>query len=55
MQIETDYEKARKVDQTLVKRFGEISYSYIWYALYSRERERGNAIYHTIARGLAKA
>jgi len=55
MQIETDYEKARKVDQTLAKRFGEISYSYIWYALYSRERERGNAIYHTIARGLAKA
>ena len=54
-QIETDYEKAGKVDRTLAKRFGEISYSYIWYALYSQEKERGNAIYHTIARGLAKA
>ncbi len=54
-QIETDCEKARKVDKTLSKRFGEISYSYIWYALYSRDNERGNAIYHTVARGLAKA
>lgn len=54
-QIETDYGKAQKVDKTLAKRFGEISYSYIWYALYSQEKERGNAIYHTIARGLAKA
>lgn len=53
--IETDYEKARKVDKTIATRFGGISYSYLWYALYSRERERGNAIYHTIARGLAKA
>lgn len=54
-QIETDYGKAQKVDRTLAKRFGEISYSYIWYALYSREKERGDAVYHTIARGLSKA
>ena len=54
-QIETDYEKARKVDRTIASRFGEVSYSYLWYALYSRENDRGNAIFHTIARGLAKA
>lgn len=54
-QIETDYEKARKVDRTLAARFGELSYSYLWYALYSREKGRGNAVYHTIARGIAKA
>lgn len=53
--VETDFEKARKVDKTIAKRFGDISYSYIWYALYSQEKERGNAIYHTIVRGLAKA
>ena len=53
--IKTDYEKAIKVDRTLAKRLGEISYSYIWYAMYSRESERGNAIYRTIARGLANA
>lgn len=53
--IATDFEKARKVDRTIAKRFGEISYSYIWYALYSQEKERGNVIYHTIARGLARA
>ena len=55
VQIETDFEKADKVDKTIAKRFGEISYSYIWYALYSQSKERGNAVYHTIARGLAKA
>ena len=53
--IETDYEKAMKVDRTLAKRFGEISYSYIWYAMYSMESERGNAVYRTVARGLANA
>ena len=55
IQVETDCEKAAKVDGTLAKRFGAISYSYIWFALYSQEKERGNAIYHTIARGIAKA
>ena len=55
VQIETDFEKADKVDKTIAKHFGEISYSYIWYALYSQSKERGNAVYHTIARGLAKA
>ena len=54
-QVKTDYEKAEKVDRTIARRFGEISYSYIWYALYSQDKEKGNAIYHTIARGLAKA
>lgn len=53
--IETEMEKAVKVDRTLAKRFGEISYSYLWYALYSEKKERGNAVYHTIARGLADA
>ena len=54
-QVETDYDKAHRVDRTIAKRFGDISYSYLWYALYSKEKERGDAIYHTIARGLAKA
>ena len=54
-QVKTDYEKAEKVDGTIARRFGEISYSYIWYALYSQDKEKGNTIYHTIARGLAKA
>lgn len=53
--IKTDLEKAGKVDKTIKERFGKISYSYIWYALYSQKKERGNAVYHTIARGLAKA
>lgn len=55
IEVTTDFEKARKVDKTIAERFGEISYSYIWYALYSQSDERGNAVYHTIARGLAKA
>lgn len=55
IRIETDYEKAMKVDRTLAKRFGQISYSYIWYAMYSRDSERGNAVYRTVARGLANA
>lgn len=55
IQIETDFEKAEKVDKTIATRFGNISYSYIWYALYSQEKKKGDAIYHTIARGLAKA
>lgn len=54
-EVQTDYEKSEKVDRTIAAKFGSISYSYLWYALYSREKERGNAIYHTIARGLAKA
>ena len=53
--VETDLEKAKKVDRTVEKRFGYISYSYLWYALYSQSKERGNAVYHTIARGLSGA
>ena len=53
--VETDFEKAGKVDRTIAKRFGEISYSYIWYALYSQLKEKGNVVYHTIARGLSGA
>lgn len=53
--VETDMEKAVKVDRTIARRFGEISYSYLWYALYSEKKERGDAIYHTVARGLANA
>ena len=42
-QVKTDYEKAEKVNRTIARRFGEISYSYIWYALYSQEKEKGVA------------
>lgn len=55
IEVKADFEKAYKVNKTIEKRFDNISYSYIWYALYSKEKEKGNAIYHTIARGLAKA
>ena len=55
IQVQTDYEKAKKVDRTIAGKFGEISYSYLWHALYSKEKERGDAVYHTIARGLARA
>ena len=55
IQVQTDYEKAKKVDRTIARKFGEISYSYLWHALYSKEKERGDAVYHTIARGLARA
>lgn len=53
--IETDIEKAQKVDKTIKKRFDNISYPYVWYSLYSKEENRGDAVYHTIARGLAGA
>ena len=48
IQVKTDLEKAHKVDRTIVKRFDNISYSYIWYALYSHMQEKGDAVYHTI-------
>lgn len=53
--VKTDFEKAEKVDRTIEKRFDNVSYSYIWHALYSYQKEKGDAIYHTIARGLANA
>lgn len=53
--VETDFEKAEKVDRTIAKRFDNISYSYIWYSLYSHKEDKGDAVYHTIARGLANA
>ena len=43
IQVQTDYEKAKKVDRTIAGKFGEISYSYLWHALYSKEKERGDA------------
>lgn len=55
IQVETDLEKAEKVNRTIAGHFGEISYSYLWHALYSHQKERGNAVYRTIARGLAMA
>ena len=55
MYVKTDFEKAHKVDRTIGKRFDNISYSYIWYALYSQQMEKGDAVYHTIVRGMANA
>lgn len=54
MDVETDLEKAHKVNRTIEKQFDNISYSCIWYALYSQEKEKGNAVYHTIVRGISK-
>lgn len=53
--VRTDLGWAYKVDRTIEKRFDNISYSYIWHALYSRDAQKGDAVYHTIARGLANA
>lgn len=55
MEVDTDFEKAGKVDRTIAKVFSELTYSSLWYALHSQEEERGTAVYRTIARGLTGA
>lgn len=52
--VESDLEKAKKVQNTINQRFGGITAHGIWCGIYSKDREKADIIYHTIARGLAK-
>lgn len=50
--VETDLEKAQKVERTLRRNFGEDDYFRICMALSSPDPEKGQAVYRTIAAGL---
>lgn len=54
IEIQTDVEKAKKVENTIYKRFGYRTAYYIWCCIYSNQKDKASIIYHTIARGLAK-
>lgn len=53
--VEASQEKAAKVECTVRKRFGSYTAESLWYAIASCHPDRGDAVYHTIARGLAGA
>lgn len=55
MQVEADGEKALKVDRSLKKKLGKYTVECLWYAMASEDKDRGDAVYHTVARGLAGA
>ena len=55
MTIEADLEKAKKVQNTIVKRFGIKTSFSLWSAIYSHHNDKADLIYHTIARGVAGA
>ncbi len=55
IEVETDREKADKVNRSLKKKFGSFAMENLWYAASSIHPGRGDAVYHTIARGLAGA
>ena len=52
--VSCDTEKAKKVKRTIDKRFGGLTSYVIWCGIYSKERDKADIIYHTIARGLSK-
>jgi len=52
--VETDVEKAIKVINTIKRRFGEEDYKRLCFALVSREPEKAQAVYRTVAKGLSK-
>ena len=54
-EIKTDRKKAVKVDRSLRRRFSSYTVESLWYAMASDDEKRGDAVYHTIARGLAGA
>lgn len=51
--VETDAGKALKVINTLRRRFGEEDYMRLCFALSSKEPEKAQAVYRTVAKGLA--
>lgn len=55
IEVETDREKADKVNRSLRKKFGSFTMESLWYAASSIHPDRGDAVYHAIARGLAGA
>lgn len=54
-EVAADAEKAYKVERSLRKRLGAEAMESIWYAMSSYDLRKGDAVYHTIARGLAGA
>ena len=55
MEVETDGRKAHKVERSLRKKLGAFTAESLWYALSSVHPDRGDAVYHTIVRGLSGA
>lgn len=55
MEVETDVRKAHKVERSLRKKLGAFTAESLWYALSSVHPDRGDAVYHTIVRGLSGA
>lgn len=53
--VKTSTQKAEKVERTIRKKCSELTTQHIWYTLYSYEMDRGDAIYHTLVRGLSGA
>lgn len=51
--VQTDAEKAFKVSNTILRRFGEEDYGKICFALASPDPEKAQAVYRTVAVGLA--
>lgn len=52
-EVHTDRQLAGKVASTVERRFGEDAWESICYALASEDREKGQAVYRTIAAGLS--
>ena len=53
IELKIDRDKAEKVENTVSKRFGNLTAYSIWCCIYSNQREKADIIYHAIARGLA--
>lgn len=54
VQVVPDREKSKKVVRTLCRRFGEADYMGLCHALASRDDGRAQAVYRTVAQGLAR-
>jgi len=52
-EVTTDREKAHKVERSLRKKLGDFTAESLFYAVSSAHPDRGDAVYHTIARGLS--
>lgn len=51
-EVPPDPERAEKVSRTIRRRFGGECHEKIWYVLLSRETDKGQAVYQTVAEGL---
>lgn len=52
-EVKADEEKAKKVLRTIYRRFGEDAYTQLCQAMVSYDEEKADAVYHTIAAGIA--